>query len=452
MVGATQPAERNCRMRSATSTARISWSRCWNRLRFPPRRCRNPLGPGSPYPGLRHFSDKETAIFFGRGEEIRELLERLADPLRRFIAVVGASGSGKSSLVMAGVIPRLPAGWIPVRFTPGGLGDDPFLALAAKLESSLESHGLTGRAIVDRLRARGDLDALARLGSGPTVAGGRTAAVRRPVRGAVHAGRGRAPAALRRPVGSRRRKVRRVRTILTVRADFYPQCIDVGLESLLRAGSYPLAAPKLRALLEMITGPAALAGLRFEDGLPGQLLEDTGQGPGVLALLAFALAELYRARRPDGTLTKEAYERFGRVQGAISQRAEAIFTALDARCSSRVRIGVPGTGQGRRAGRGHPATGLVGTAVRFGGGSAFHRGVFGSGRSPAGLRKSGARTVCRWKWRTRLCFAPGPGSNSGYKTRPTIIGCAGKSRNWPLTGTTTTARPNTAGPTNGWWR
>ena len=59
-------------------------------------------------------------------------------------------------------------------------------------------------------------------------------------------------------------------------------------------------------------------------------MEDTGQGPGVLALLAFALAELYQARRPDGTLTKDAYERFGRVPGAISQRAEAIFTALDA--------------------------------------------------------------------------------------------------------------------------
>ncbi|MGB2679856.1 MAG: SUMF1/EgtB/PvdO family nonheme iron enzyme, partial [Candidatus Competibacter sp.] len=282
-----------------------------------------------PYPGLRHFSNNETAIFFGRGEEIRELLERLADPLRRFIAVVGASGSGKSSLVMAGVIPRLPAGWVPVRFTPGGLGDDPFLALAAKLESSLESDGLTGRAIVDRLRARGDLDALARLileQRSPTAELLLFVDQFEELFTLVAAEHRRRFVALL----AKAAESPRVRTILTVRADFYPQCIDIGLESLLRAGSYPLAAPKLRALLEMITGPAALAGLRFEDGLPGQLLEDTGQGPGVLALLAFALAELYQARRPDGTLTKDAYEHFGRVQGAISQRAEAIFTALDA--------------------------------------------------------------------------------------------------------------------------
>ncbi len=288
-----------------------------------------PAWSGSPYPGLRHFSDKETALFFGRGEEIRELLERLADPLQRFIAVVGASGSGKSSLVMAGVIPRLPEGWAQVRFTPGGLGDDPFLALAAKLESLLEPHGLTGRAIADQLRARGDLDALARL-----VLDQRSPTTELllfvdqfeelfTLVAAVHQRR-RFVALLAKATESPR-----VRTILTVRADFYPQCIDIGLEDLLRVGSYPLAAPKLRALLEMITGPAALAGLRFEDDLPGRLLEDTGREPGVLALLAFALAELYRARRPDGMLTHAAYDGFGRVPGAISQRAEAVFTALD---------------------------------------------------------------------------------------------------------------------------
>ena len=88
----------------------------------PPQAARS----GSPYPGLRYFSVEETDIFFGRDEEIQGLLKRLTDPLQRLIAVVGASGSGKSSLVLAGVIPRLPAGWVPVRFTPGGLGDDPF--------------------------------------------------------------------------------------------------------------------------------------------------------------------------------------------------------------------------------------------------------------------------------------------------------------------------------------
>jgi len=289
-----------------------------------------PAWSGSPYPGLRHFSEQETAIFFGRGQEIQELLDRLTNPLQRFIAVVGASGSGKSSLVMAGVIPGLPKDWIHIRFTPGGLGDDPFQALAAKLEPLLESpHGLNGRAIADRLRAKGNLGELAQL-----ILEHRSVTAElllfvdqfEELFTLVAAEHQRRFVALL----AKAAESPRVRTILTLRADFYPQCIDADLDRLLRVGSYPLAAPKLRALLDMITGPAALAGLRFEDDLPERLLEDTGREPGVLALLAFALAELYQARQPDGTLTQAAYEDFGRVQGAISKRADAIFTALDA--------------------------------------------------------------------------------------------------------------------------
>jgi hypothetical protein len=86
----------------------------------------------------------------------------------RFVAVVGASESGKSSLAAAGVLPRLheiPGGqyWQWVRLTPSDPGDDPFVALAVKLALSLERHGLTGRDIASKLRASGDLAALAEL-------------------------------------------------------------------------------------------------------------------------------------------------------------------------------------------------------------------------------------------------------------------------------------------------
>ena len=60
---------------------------------------------GNPFPGLRAFTEKENAIFFGRQMEIDRLLERLQQA--RFLAVIGASGSGKSSLVRAGVLPNL---------------------------------------------------------------------------------------------------------------------------------------------------------------------------------------------------------------------------------------------------------------------------------------------------------------------------------------------------------
>jgi hypothetical protein len=60
---------------------------------------------GSPYPGLFSFNPDEAPIFFGRGREIRQLIERLKNPANRFLAVIGASGSGKSSLIAAGLIP-----------------------------------------------------------------------------------------------------------------------------------------------------------------------------------------------------------------------------------------------------------------------------------------------------------------------------------------------------------
>ncbi|MDZ7621765.1 MAG: hypothetical protein U5O69_04905 [Candidatus Competibacteraceae bacterium] len=115
----------------------------------------------------------------------------------------------------------------------------------------------------------------------------------------------------------------------TLRADFFHRCLDCpGLDRLLRDGSYPLGPPGPGALYEMMTGPAAKAGLEFEEGLVERILEDTGTGSGALALLAFALHELYEAGKQDGRLTYEAYKRFGGVQHAISQRAEKTFQDL----------------------------------------------------------------------------------------------------------------------------
>jgi formylglycine-generating enzyme required for sulfatase activity len=96
----------------------------------------------------------------------------------------------------------------------------------------------------------------------------------------------------------------------------------------LRAGSYPLAAPGVGALHEMITRPAARAGLSFEDELPARILDDTGGEPGALPLMAFALEQLYGQRSAEGKLTHAAYEAFGGVKGAISRRAEETYAGL----------------------------------------------------------------------------------------------------------------------------
>jgi formylglycine-generating enzyme required for sulfatase activity len=118
---------------------------------------------------------------------------------------------------------------------------------------------------------------------------------------------------------------------MTMRADFYHRCLEWPvLDALLAQGLYTLLAPKTGALHEMITRPAELAGLRFEDGLAERILDDTGMEPGALALMAFALNELWqKSQGADGVLTHAAYKSFNGVHGAIGKRAKDTFRSLE---------------------------------------------------------------------------------------------------------------------------
>jgi len=113
---------------------------------------------------LRAFTEDESQLFFGRTPEIHTLLNILSN--NRFLAVIGASGSGKSSLVRAGVLPKLSEKpgdkrWDWLRFTPGGIGDDPFMALSVTLTPALERLSLTPREIATQLQKRGNIDEMA---------------------------------------------------------------------------------------------------------------------------------------------------------------------------------------------------------------------------------------------------------------------------------------------------
>ncbi len=289
-----------------------------------------PLWPGSPFPGLRAFTPDDAPIFFGRGRETDELVNKLADPALRFLAVVGASGSGKSSLVAAGLIPRLMAGaiagsqdWTWVRFAPGEVGENPFMALAMPFKDALQPQGQQPRELAEQLAT--NPAALAELRD--LVLAGKPAWAELLLfvdqfeeLFTLAAPRSVAPFVewLRQAA-----QTERIRVVATLRADFYHRCVELPvLAELLRPGSYPLAAPGPGALHEMITRPTERAGLSFEPGLVGRILDDTGAAPGALALLAFALAELYDAKTAAGRLTWAAYEGFNGVQGAIAKRAE----------------------------------------------------------------------------------------------------------------------------------
>jgi len=119
-------------------------------------------------------------------------------------------------------------------------------------------------------------------------------------------------------------KTERVRTVITLRDDFFHRCNQRPvLNALLKDGQYTLIAPNLEQLKEMITRPAERAGLRFEEGLVQRILDDTGEEPGALALMAYALSQLWEATKGHGRImTHAAYKSFNGVHGAIGRRAE----------------------------------------------------------------------------------------------------------------------------------
>ncbi|MCB1776935.1 MAG: SUMF1/EgtB/PvdO family nonheme iron enzyme [Candidatus Competibacteraceae bacterium] len=296
-----------------------------------------PTWPDSPFPGLRRFNPEDEPIFCGRHREIKGLLRKLADPNHRFIAVLGASGSGKSSLVAAGLIPQLQANaiaggqdWPCLEFTPGGVKGDPYPVLAARLEPLLKYHGLRVSEITEILEAE--------QGYG-LIELAEKALSNRPAQAELLLFVDQFEELFTLTLDTLRQPLirlltttvrsSRVRVVVAMRADFLYRCLDyVGLDRLLSANSYFLGPPGPGALYEMMTGPAAKAGLEFEEGLVERILTDTGTGSGALALLAFALHQLYTSRTENGQLMHKAYECFGGVQHAIGQQAECTFQKL----------------------------------------------------------------------------------------------------------------------------
>jgi hypothetical protein len=124
----------------------------------------------------------------------------------------------------------------------------------------------------------------------------------------------------------------RILIVATMRDDFLHYCAKLPVLSRLvnrnRDSAYFLSAPGPLELYEMITAPARVAGLEYEGDLAQRILKETGSDPGGLALMAYALDQLYKSSGRDGKLSLQAYQSFGGVQGAIGTRAQETFDRL----------------------------------------------------------------------------------------------------------------------------
>jgi WD40 repeat protein/DNA-binding SARP family transcriptional activator len=292
-----------------------------------------------PYRGLSAFREADAPFFHGRGAFTARLVE--AVHIQPLVAiVVGSSGSGKSSAVYAGLLPRLrrEGGWQIVDFRPGGA---PFRALAAALLSALEPGlGETDRLIESRKLADALREAAVPLYD---VVARALAKNRDASRVLLLVDQFEELYTLWPQVETRRRFLDVLLTaveaaggqrpsslvlLLTMRADFMGQALahrpfaDLLQEAALMMG--PMTRDELRTA---IVRPAQQQGAALEPGLAERLLDDVGEEPGKLPLLEFALTLLWE-RLDGGWMTHAAYEEIGRVEGALARYAEEIYQDL----------------------------------------------------------------------------------------------------------------------------
>ncbi len=283
----------------------------------------------NPYKGLRAFQQADAADFFGRADMINRILDRLQEPVveNNFLAVIGPSGSGKSSLVKAGVLPALRAGGIPgsenwfyAEMVPGEV---PLEELSTAL-LSVSTSPLPG--IVDTLRdhvdglALGVYEALPSRDSTLLLMIDQFEELFTQVE--LESDRQQFLDVIMSAVNV---KDSPIKIIATLRADFYDRpLLYQGFGELIRARTELVLPLNDEELAETISGPANRVGAKLEDGLVEAIIADVREQPGALPLLQYALTELFE-RREGALLTGAAYEDIGGTLGALAKRAEEVY-------------------------------------------------------------------------------------------------------------------------------
>ena len=301
----------------------------------------------NPFPGLRPFEPDEDHLFFGREQEIDELLRRLRSA--HFLSVVGTSGSGKSSLVRSGLIPSLYSGymvsagssWRVAILRPG---EDPIGHLAAALVKagllSTDDRELadTNRVMVEATLRRGSLGLVNAVRHARIPARDnllvvvdqfeelfrfrRTRAIENPREEAI--------SFVKLLLEAGRQSTLPIYVVLTMRSDFIGDCIEYpGLPDAINNGQY-LVPRMTRAQVRLaITGPVAVGGGEIAPRLVLRLLNELGDDQDQLPVLQHALMRTWdhweHHRQPGEPIDVATYEAIGTLRQALSLHAEEAY-------------------------------------------------------------------------------------------------------------------------------
>ncbi|MGA2420987.1 MAG: ATP-binding protein, partial [Candidatus Acidiferrum sp.] len=304
----------------------------------------------NPFPGLRPFEADEEHLFFGREQEIDELLRRLR--ASRFLLVVGSSGTGKSSLVRSGLIPALQSGfmlragsnWRMMVFRPG---DNPIGNLAAAMDApdALGTEGelaSTNRVLLEATLHRSTLGIVEAVRHARIPAEDNVLILVDQFeelfrfRRSGHGGdsRNEAIAFFKLLLEAARQPDVPIYIVLTMRSDFIGDCMEFqGLPEAVNDGLYLIPRMTRDELRSAITGPVAVAGGAITQRLVLRLLNDLGDDHDQLPVLQHALMRAWdrwehlreENSSPNSGIDIADYEAIGGLQQAMSLHAEEAF-------------------------------------------------------------------------------------------------------------------------------
>ncbi len=305
----------------------------------------------NPFPGLRAYRKDERHLFFGRTEPANELIRRLGDS--RFLAVVGTSGSGKSSLVGCGVLPALHGGFLSKAGSTWRVailrpGNEPIGNLARALaEAGITALGTPGVAdpaeatFVETVLRRGALGAVeavryARLEQDENVliVVDQFEELFRLQSSMVAERPGDEAAAFVKLLVEAAKADARIYVMLTMRSDYLGLCTGFrDLPDVINDGLYLIPRMTRSQQRQTIEGPVAMGGATIAPRLIQRLLNDVGDDPDQLPILQHALMRTWdrwsKASQPPDPIDLDHYEQVGGMAGAMDQHAEEVMGELE---------------------------------------------------------------------------------------------------------------------------